>query len=131
MVMKEALRFSGPFAFTALRSLLGAAALVPILAWRGQLKPRSWHGALIMGLLQITLALGAGVWALVRGGAGRTAVLMYTMPVWMVVLAWLFLGERLRGLREVAVALALGRLVLVIRPWSLPHGSLDIADWRI
>jgi drug/metabolite transporter (DMT)-like permease len=127
VVMKEGLRFSGPFAFTGLRCLLGAAVLMPILVWlRKPLLPASFRGALIIGLLQITGSLGSAVWALTQGGAGRTAVLVYTMPVWMVVFSWLVLGERLRGLRTVALALALGGLVLVIRPWSLPHDFFSI-----
>jgi len=127
VVMKEALRFSGPFTFMGLRCLLGAIALVPILVWQGKpLTPSSWRGALTVGLLQMTGALGAGVWALSYGGAGRTAVLLYTMPLWMVVLSWLFLGERLRGLRWLAVTLALAGLIFVIRPWSLPHDFFSI-----
>ncbi|HZE22337.1 MAG TPA: DMT family transporter, partial [Desulfobaccales bacterium] len=105
VVMKEALRFSGPFAFVSLRCLLGGAALLPVLIWwRKPLTPGSWRGVLITGLLQMTGSLSLGVWALSQGNAGRTAVLVYTMPVWMVVLSWLILGERLRGVKWLAVA---------------------------
>jgi drug/metabolite transporter (DMT)-like permease len=127
VVMKEALQFSGPFWFIGLRCELGAVALLPVLLWRRKrLTPRSWRGVLIIGLLQMTGSLGLGVWALSQGNAGRTAVLLYTMPVWMVVFSWLILGERLRGLLILAVTLALGGLVLVIRPWSLPRDFFSI-----
>ncbi len=127
VVMKEALRFSGPFAFAGLRCLLGAAALLPILLWwRKPLQPESWRGTLVTGLLQMTGSLAMGVWALSQGSAGRTAVLVYTMPVWLVMLSWLALGERLRGLQWLAVALALAGLFLVIRPWSLPYDIFSI-----
>ena len=55
--------------------------------------------------------------ALVTGGAGKTALLAYTMPFWVVPLAWLVLGDRpvLRQWLCIGVA-ALG-LVLVLEPW--------------
>ena len=59
------------------------------------------------------------MWALDSGGAGKTSVLTYTMPFWLLLLAWAFLGERLRGVQWLAVALALAGLVLVIEPWHL------------
>jgi drug/metabolite transporter (DMT)-like permease len=105
----------------------GAAALLPVLLWwRKPLKPGSWRGALITGLLQMTGSLALGVWALSQGSAGRTAVLVYTMPVWLVMLSWLAFGERLRGFQWLAVALALAGLFLVIRPSSLPHDIFSI-----
>ena len=56
------------------------------------------------------------MWALESGGAGKTSVLTYTMPFWLLLLAWAFLGERLRGVQWLAVALALAGLVLVLEP---------------
>jgi len=56
--------------------------------------------------------------ALDAGGAGKVSVLAYTMPFWLLILAWLFLGERLRGLQWPAVALTLAGLILVVRPWD-------------
>ncbi len=53
------------------------------------------------------------------GGAGKVSVLAYTMPFWLLLLAWPFLGERLRGLQWPAVALAFAGLVLVVRPWDI------------
>ena len=38
------------------------------------------------------------------GGAGKTAVLVYTMPLWAIPLAWWVLGERVRGLQWLAIA---------------------------
>ena len=57
--------------------------------------------------------------ALHDAGAGKVSVLTYTMPFWLLLLAWIFLGERLRGVQWLAVALAFAGLVLVVRPWAL------------
>ena len=63
------------------------------------------------------------MWALNSAGAGKIAVLTYTMPFWLLLLAWGFLGERLRGAQWAAVGLAFAGLVLVISPWRI-HGLL-------
>ncbi len=50
------------------------------------------------------------------GGAGKSAVLGYTMPFWTALLAWPFLGERITRLRWIALALAAAGLALVVAP---------------
>jgi len=65
------------------------------------------------------LRTGLLMWALQSGGAGKTSVLTYTMPFWLLMLAWAFLGERLRGTQWLAAGLALAGLLLVLSPWRL------------
>jgi len=69
------------------------------------------------------LYLGAGQrWALVSGGAGKTAVLVYTMPFWLIVLAWPLLGERMRCGQWLAAGLAFAGLICLFHPWQThPH----------
>jgi len=50
---------------------------------------------------------------------GRTSVLVYTMPFWMIVFAHWILHERMRAAQWVAVALAFAGLVLIVSPWRL------------
>ena len=54
-----------------------------------------------------------------HGGAGKTAVLTYTMPFWVMVLAWPLLGEKIRGMQWVAVLSSLLGLVLIFDPLHL------------
>ncbi len=120
IVSKVALGYSGPFTFAGLISGLGALCLFAVLAvTRRPLRPPPLRWTLAIGLLQTTLFNGLATAALVVGGAGKVSVLVYTMPFWLLVLAWLFLGERLRGLQWPAVALAFAGLVLVVRPWDI------------
>jgi drug/metabolite transporter (DMT)-like permease len=79
--------------------------------------PLLWAAAI--GLLQTALFNSLATLALDVGGAGKVSVLAYTMPFWLLLLAWPFLGERLRGLQWPAVALAFAGLVLVVRPWDI------------
>lgn len=62
-------------------------------------------------------------WALVEGGPGKTAVLIFTMPIWTLLMAWPLLGERIRGKQWLAAASTLGGLLLIIEPWNM-HSSL-------
>ena len=115
VVMKEGLRFCDPFVFAALRVALAAAFLLPLLMWSGkQLRPRQIKGTILLGLFSTTLGLGLPMYALVSGGAGKTAILLYTMPFWVILLAWPILGERIRGMEWLAVALAFAGLGLMV-----------------
>lgn len=132
VVMKEVMRYVDPFDFTAMRTLLGAGALFAVLVLtRRPLRPVALKGTLGLGLLQTAAFTALIQWALVGGGAGKTAVLVYTMPFWLLPLARLFLGERVRGAQWLAVGLALVGLVFIIEPWSargdLPHTLLAVA----
>jgi len=124
VVMKRALEDGGPLEFTAARSVFATVALFALLVvLRLPLRCPSIKGAIAVGMMQ-TVGTGAlGAAALVTGGAGRTAVLVYLMPFWTLLLARLTLSERVRGWQWLAVALAAGGLVLILSPWDM-RGTL-------
>lgn len=120
VVSKVALGYAEPLTFIALITASGAGCLFLVLmATRRSLRPPPFRWTLPIGLLQTALFNILAVLALSVGGAGRVSVLVYTMPFWLLLLAWPFLGERLRGLQWPAVALAFAGLVLVVRPWDI------------
>lgn len=120
VMMKEGLRFAAPFDFVALRALCGALVLFAVMAARQQsLMPQAPLACLVFGLLQTTGFLGLATWALVEGGAGKTAVLVYAMPFWTLLLAWPLLGDRLSRRQWAAVLLALPGIFLILEPWNL------------
>jgi drug/metabolite transporter (DMT)-like permease len=117
---KVALAYSQPLTFAALRVVLSAALLfLVMIVTRRRLRPPALKYTLVIGLLQTSAFVGLAIWALAHVGAGKVAVLTYTMPFWLLLLAWVFLGERLRGTQWLAVALAFAGLVLVVAPWQL------------
>ena len=123
VVMKIAVRYAGPFDYATLRVLLGGLSLLLVLAWRRQaIWPKHPSGAFVVGLFQMSGFYGLSTWALVSGGAGKTAVLNYAMPFWVLMLAWLVLGERVRGPQWIAVAAALTGLICILLPFSLAEG---------
>jgi drug/metabolite transporter (DMT)-like permease len=111
--------------FVALRTFFGAVFLFLVLVvLRRSLRPAHLRFTLCIGLLQTAGSIGLMTWALKSGAAGKTAVLVYTMPLWLLLLSWALLGERLRGpLQWGSVALALAGLCLVLSPWRM-HGSI-------
>lgn len=124
IMMKLALRSASPIDFAALRTLLAAACLFITLAvLRRPLRPTEPLGLAWLGLLQTTGFIGLSMWALVSGGAGKTAVLVYTMPFWVIVLAQLTLGERMDGTQRLASVIGFLGLIMVLAPWH-SHGNI-------
>ncbi|MEW5710422.1 MAG: DMT family transporter [Pseudomonadota bacterium] len=125
IIMKTATGYAGPFDFAALRSVLGTVFLfAALLALGRRLKPPPLAPTVLLGLAQTAGFTGLSQWALVAGGAGKTAVLAYTMPFWTLLLAAWLLDERIRGMQWLAVVLALAGLILVLEPWRL-QGTLE------
>jgi drug/metabolite transporter (DMT)-like permease len=120
VVSKVSLTYAQPFILVALTTTMAAACLFLVLVvTRRPLRPPPVGWTALIGILQTALFNGLAIMALTMGGAGKVSVLAYTMPFWLLLLAWAFLGERLRGLQWPAVALAFAGLVLVVRPWDI------------
>jgi len=95
VVMKQALRFCGPFEFAAWRYLLGSIVLFGAMALgKRSFRIRPAGAVVVVGLLQIAANTGLTMWALLLGSAGRTAILTYTTPLWVVLFGWPLLRER-------------------------------------
>lgn len=122
--MKIGVQYASPFQFAALRVTLAALSLLLALVWlRKPLLPKEIPATFWAGILQIGGVYGFGTWALVSGSAGRTSVLVYTMPLWTLLFAWFFLRERVRGLQWMAIALSIAGLLLILDVQHL-HGTI-------
>lgn len=118
IVMKQALAYSGPFEFSALRYLFGTLVLFALLLVRREsLRPPPLLPTALIGLAQTTGFQLLVQSALVEGGAGRTALLAYTMPFWVVLLGWLLYAERPSSRLWIGLGIAAAGLVLVLEPW--------------
>jgi drug/metabolite transporter (DMT)-like permease len=122
VVMKIALRHAHPFDFAAVRVGLGAMLLFVVVALqRRPLGLSNYRMAALLGTLQVALFVALSHYALLLAGPGRTSVLVFTMPFWMIVFAHFVLHERMRGAQWLAVALAFAGLVLIVGPWHLSN----------
>jgi drug/metabolite transporter (DMT)-like permease len=114
-----------PLWAVAIRTAIGAVALIILaLATRRLARPPRVD---LPVLVSITVLHMVGFTSLSSIGlglvpAGRSAVLAYTTPLWVVPGAALFLGERLTRRRLLGVAIGLTGLVVLFNPAAL--------DWR-
>ena len=123
VVMKIAVQYAAPFDYAALRVLLGGLCLLLVLAWRRQpVRPKRVGGTVVVGTLQMSAFYGLSTWALASGSAGKTAVLNYAMPFWVLLLAWLVLGEQVRGVQWISVVAALMGLTCILMPLNFAEG---------
>ncbi len=120
VLAKQGLAYAPPFAFAAERCVGAALALIVALRLTGRkltlVAPRQ---TIAIGLAQVSGFMIFQTWALVEGGPGKTAVLIFTMPIWTLLLAWPILGERVRGKQWLAAASTLSGLLLIIEPWDM------------
>jgi drug/metabolite transporter (DMT)-like permease len=118
VLMKEALMYAGPFDFAAWRTGIGAATLFLILLMQGRLRrPSQFRGLAILGLFQIAIFTALTMMALVSGDAGKMSVLVYTMPLWSMVFAWLMLGQKPHRTHLLATAAAFFGILCMAQPW--------------
>ena len=128
IAMKQVTLYIGAFDFTALRCVFGAILLLVVLKLRGRgMKPTPFLYTLAIAVLQTCGMVGLAQWALISGGAGKVAILTYTMPFWVGIMAALFLGERMRRVQYLAIVVAAIGLCLVLQPWKLTGESLKSA----
>jgi drug/metabolite transporter (DMT)-like permease len=139
VLMKLAVQYASPFQFAALRTFLGALMLFLVLfLTKRPLKLQEFPTMLLLGILQTCGFTGLLIWALVSGGAGKTAVLSYTMPFWVMLFAWPILGEKVQGWQWLAVVFALFGIVLIFDPlhikgdgFSMTLALLSGISWAI
>ena len=127
VVMKLAVQDASPFQFAALRTFLGALMLFLVLvATRRPLALKEFPTMMLLGILQTCGFTGLLIWALVEGGAGKTAVLSYTMPFWVMLFAWPMLGEKVQGWQWLAVVFALFGIVLIFDPLHIKGDGVSM-----
>lgn len=116
VVMKTANAYFPPVLFVAFRFLIGAAVMLSVCAWRRIPVPerKYWKWIAATGILQIAVnnvCMQIGMYSLT---AGVVSVLNYTMPVWMAILAQLFLKERLTLRKIAGIAICIAGLFVLM-----------------
>ncbi len=125
VAMKEATLFFPPVLFSCYRFALGAAVLLAVNAWlKLPIPPRCyWKWIALTGLLGIAgnnAAMQIGIKDL---DAGLVAVLNYSMPVWVAILAHFFLNERLTKRKCLGIAVSMTGLIILMHIDSLGNAA--------
>ncbi|MGE0290096.1 MAG: DMT family transporter [Bradyrhizobium sp.] len=124
-IMKFLLSEWPPLSARGLSGIVGAAALALIAVWQRQrlAVPRAMRLRLVLvSVLTISSWVAFMGLALVWLDAREAAVLAISVPVWVALLAWPVLGERLTALRAVALVVALGGIFILIGGNSIDAG---------
>ncbi len=122
--IKLALRDVGPWTFNAAR-YLGAALVVGVLLGlrhgaRGIMPPRTERAGLaIIGLLQGAVLTGFITLSLVWIESTHTILLIYTNPVWTLLLSVALLGEKFTAAGVAGVGLGLLGVALLTNPLAM------------
>ncbi|SDH41108.1 EamA-like transporter family protein [Alteribacillus persepolensis] len=119
-VMKIGLEDIGPFTFSFLRFLIGGIVLIIFLfflsnkeEWK-KLTSLHWGHVITLGLLQTFAVFGLITYAMLYVDAGKTSIVLYTMPIWSSILASLFLKETLSKKNIVGLLLGVAGLAFII-----------------
>jgi drug/metabolite transporter (DMT)-like permease len=126
IVLKVATAEASPFALIAIRMVLGALALFAVAALaRKPLKSPPPAQTALIGFCQVTLMMTFQVLALTTGGAGKTALLVYTFPFWICLLSIRLLDEPMNRTGIVALVVAAVGLGFVLYPLDFGHDVLS------
>ncbi len=125
VVIKIAVRDASPFTFASWRTIGGAIVLMATALLLRSLRPQFPAAFFWIGLFQTALFLGLSTWAIVSAGAAQVAMLAYTMPLWVALLAWPVLGERIGLWQALAIAVALAGIACMIGPLH----AVGLAEW--
>ncbi|MBL8667774.1 MAG: DMT family transporter [Rhodospirillales bacterium] len=128
-IMKVGLHYMPPLWFALARVTLGALTLVLLLVARGDLRLPSRGDLPILlsvGVVQVGAFLALTHVALLYVDSGRSAILAYTTPLWVAPLSAFFLGERLAGLRLLAVGAGLAGVAVLFNPLAVNYRDHDV-----
>lgn len=119
-VIKIGLSGMSPWSFRLIGFGIGALTLMAVvkltgrsLAVRGGM---TWVHLFMSSMLNVVAFGVFSTFALLTASTGRVAVVSYSFPVWACLLAWLVLGEKLRGGAMLGLALCVCGLVVLIYP---------------
>ncbi len=125
LAIRFAIETLPPFLMAGVRFLIAGAILYAWVRGRGAARPTpaQWGGAAVVGGLLLLGGNGSVVWAEQYVDSGPTALLVATVPFWMVLLDWLRPGgRRPRTTVWLGVALGLVGIVLLVGPGELVGG---------
>lgn len=116
VVMKQANQFFPPVLFVTYRFILGTAVLLFLAYLKRMPVParQDWPWIILSGILQIAFFNVAVQVGMQYVGAGFAAVLTYSMPLWVALMAHFLLGERLTRRKLVGIALSMAGLVTLL-----------------
>ncbi len=124
--MKQGISYIPDLYFAFLRAILGGLLLFGVMVLRGSFKkPKNFKNVFILGVLQTTGFIGLTVLALNFAGAGKTAILVYSMPFWLMLFSWKVLSQKPDTKEIISNVFAFLGLLMVLEPWRLDISHMN------
>ena len=121
-----------PIWFACLRYVVGTACLVVIVALRGELtlpSPSDWKLIAVSGTLQMAMYSALTALALTRLPPGRSSVLAFSTPLWVVPLSAWWLREQVPWLGRVGVGAGLAGVLVIASPGPEPTAQGQLVPY--
>ncbi len=125
-VAKIGLRDLPPFTYGTLRVATGLAVIVGVLAVRRGLRLPSRHDVpvvLSVGIGQMAAGIALMNFALPLISAGRSSILVYTMPLWVALIQLPALRAGGAGRQVAGLLVGLAGIVVLLNPGAIDWGS--------
>lgn len=128
-MMKVALNAMPPLSMRVLTASIGALTLLAIcVVGRHSLRvwsAKAWTHIVVAAMLNVVGFSLCSAFAQIAAATSRVAILTYAMPIWVLVLAWAFLGERPTRTQGIAItlcAVGIGILIAPLATTGVPLG---------
>lgn len=79
---------------------------------------KQWIHLIVLGILQTAIVFLLVMYGLSFVGAGKSSVLLYSMPIWSSILAVKFLNEKITGAKMIGLGLGMVGLFMILG-WDL------------
>ncbi|TDI89409.1 MAG: DMT family transporter [Candidatus Dadabacteria bacterium] len=128
VLMKMGLGYAEPFTFAAWRCAIGGVAMIIFVRVKSIEWPKleKLPDYLMIAIFQTTLMFGLMLYGMKYVTAGKTSVLLYTMPIWTIFLVHFYLKERLNRGKWLGVALGTIGIVCILGWDTLVHQNSEI-----
>lgn len=121
-VSKIGLAYMSPAWYTAIRLMVATFTMMSIVIMLGKFslpRPKDFPLILIIGLLQISIYILLASIGLSYLPAGRSSLLAYTTPLWIMPAATFIFNEKSGSLPWAGFAMGLTGLFILMSPWEV------------
>src|SRR6202050_1926442 len=146
VAMRVAVRSLPPLTIVGMRSLTAGLLLYCWCLWQRRRHPeagwraptrREWRASAILGIALPAAGTGGAAWAEQKIPAGTAALLLASVPVWMIITSRVADNERISVLTAGGLVLGLAGVTVLINPLAgsspdllAPGVALGGAPWR-
>lgn len=128
VLMKMGLGYGEPFTFAAWRCGIAGVAMIIFVSVKSIKLPKvsKLPDYFMIGMFQTTLMFGLMLYGMKYVTAGKTSVLLYTMPIWTMFMVHFYLKERLNRAKWIGVAIGTIGIICILGRDTFVHQDSEI-----